>query len=75
MKYCALTILLTLSSVFLFAQDKEEYDEILLNDPAVRIIATEAVNQMYDFKFEEAEKKFQWLKSDYPDHPLSYFLM
>lgn len=49
--------------------------EILMNNPAVRIRATEAVNLMYDFKFEEARKRFKWLKQDYPEHPLSYFLM
>lgn len=57
------------------AYTQENKDEILLNNPAVRIRATEAVNLMYNFKFTEAEKRFNWLKQDYTDHPLAYFLM
>lgn len=75
MKIVVTHILILLSTVHLFAQEEQKYEELLLNNPAVRIEATEAVNLMYDFKFEEAEKRFGWLKSDFPEHPLSYFLM
>lgn len=48
---------------------------MLLTDMNVQIESTEAVNDMYNFKFERAEKQFRWLKQKYPDHPLPYFLM
>ena len=49
--------------------------EILLMDKDVQIDATQAVNDMYNFKFEKAERQFRWLAQDYPDHPLPYFLL
>ena len=49
--------------------------QILLMDKDVQIDATQAVNDMYNFKFEKAERQFRWLVQDYPDHPLPYFLL
>lgn len=34
-----------------------------------------AVDNMYNFKYERAEKQFKSLRRRYPDHPLPYFLM
>ena len=48
---------------------------MLLMDMNVQSECTDAVNDMYNFKFEKAEKQFQILKLKYPDHPLPYFLM
>lgn len=48
---------------------------ILLMDENVQFEATEAVNNMYNFKFEKAEQDFQILKKKYPTHPMPYFLM
>lgn len=48
---------------------------ILLMDKDVQIDATEAVNDMYNFKFEKADRQFRWLAQDYPEHPLPYFLL
>ncbi len=58
-----------------FVQAQDPYGDILLNNPAIRIQATEAVNMMYNFDFEEANKRFRWIKNDYPDHPMGYFLL
>ena len=55
-----------------FAQD---YTEPLLLDMNLQIDVTEAVNNMYNFKFAAAEKEFNWLRYQYPDHPLPYFLL
>jgi hypothetical protein len=41
----------------------------------VQIESTTAINLMYNFKFREARKQFFWLKQEYSDHPLPYFLM
>lgn len=50
-------------------------EQILLSDMKVQIEATEAVNDMYNFKFDKAEKQFGWLKQKYGWHPLPYFLL
>ncbi|MBB6610840.1 tol-pal system protein YbgF [Pontibacter sp. Tf4] len=34
-----------------------------------------AVDNMYNFKYERAEKQFKSIRRRYPDHPLPYFLM
>lgn len=47
----------------------------LLMDENIQLEATEAVNYMYNFKFEEAEKGFQVIRKRFPNHPLPYFLM
>jgi len=47
----------------------------LLLDKDIQIEATQAVNDLYNFKFESAEQQFRWLKQKYGWHPLPYFLM
>lgn len=74
MRSTAIIVFLILINLITYAQDGQ-YEEILLNNPAVRIQATEAVNLMYNFKFEEAELRFKWIRSEHPDHPLYYFMM
>ena len=49
--------------------------EMLLTDMNLQIDITQAVDDMYNFKFPEAEKQFGWLKQKYPNHPLPYFLL
>src|SRR5689334_18482693 len=48
---------------------------MLLLNPSVQIEATDAVNNMYNFKFEKAERDFRWTQFQYPEHPLPYFLL
>lgn len=48
---------------------------ILINDLRVQIEATQALNDMYNFKFEKAEQQFRWFKQRYAWHPLPYFLL
>lgn len=52
----------------------KNYDMVIKN-PGVQIEATEAINLLYNFKFDEADKEFRWLKYRYPDHPMPHFLM
>lgn len=47
----------------------------VLLDMNVQIEATQAVNDMYNFKFAKAEQQFRWLKQKYGNHPLPYFLL
>lgn len=49
--------------------------DMLLANTRIQIEATQAVNDMYNFKFARAEKQFRWLKQKYEWHPLPYFLL
>jgi hypothetical protein len=59
------------------AQEPEKKDTtiILLNDLGVQLECTQALNDLYNFKFPEAEKQFRYLREKYIWHPLPYFLM
>src|SRR3954464_8756193 len=56
-------------------QAQDSLPHMLLMDEKIQIEATDAVNDMYNFKFEKAGRQFQILKLKYPNHPLPYFLM
>jgi hypothetical protein len=49
--------------------------EMLLTNIAIQVECTQAINDMYNFKFGQAESIFQWMRRTYPEHPLPYFLM
>ncbi len=53
----------------------EKAQQPLLLDMNMQIEATEAVNDMYNFKFARAERQFRWIKQAHPTHPLPYFLL
>ncbi|MFD2035269.1 tetratricopeptide repeat protein [Belliella marina] len=66
------------------AQQSEEMDltaeksaasEYLLLDKGLQFRITEAVNSLYNFDFETAERGFRVMQYQYPDHPLPYFLL
>jgi hypothetical protein len=48
---------------------------MLLMDENIKFETTDAVNNMYNFKFEKAESDFLNMKSRFPAHPMPYFLM
>lgn len=47
----------------------------LLMDIDIQIDATQAINDMYNFKFGVAEQKFRWMAVRYNWHPLPEFLL
>ncbi|MFZ6010970.1 MAG: tol-pal system protein YbgF, partial [Bacteroidota bacterium] len=59
------------------SQDVEKKDTtiILLADTKIQLECTQALNDLYNFKFPEAEADFRDLKTKYGWHPLPYFLM
>ena len=74
------TLLLFLVFVAHFSassQSGEEKDTtlILLADKDVQLECTQGLNDLYNFKFDQAEAEFKHLKSRYGWHPLPYFLM
>jgi hypothetical protein len=56
-------------------QQKKDTIIILLTDVGVQLECNQALNDLYNFKFPEAEAKFNSLKTGYGWHPLPYFLM
>lgn len=57
------------------AEVKKDTTVILLNNLKVQLQCSQALNSLYNFKFEEAEQQFRWLRQEYRWHPLPYFLM
>jgi len=54
---------------------KKDSTIILLSDVGVQLQCTQALNDLYNFKFDRAEIKFLELREKYGWHPLPYFLM
>ncbi|MDL5050861.1 tetratricopeptide repeat protein [Oscillatoria amoena NRMC-F 0135] len=48
---------------------------ILIADLGVQLECTQALNDLYNFKFDKAEAQFRYLRYRYKWHPLPYFLM
>ncbi|MDJ1480348.1 tetratricopeptide repeat protein [Cytophagaceae bacterium YF14B1] len=74
MKKLTVTLIALVYSCMVLAQ-KNVGPPILLENMDMQVVSTHAVNNMYNFKFAEAESEFRWFKFKYPDHPLPYFLM
>jgi len=77
-----LTIILLLAFSNSFGQNVLKRDTlngeehiILISDMQLQIQIGEAMNDLYNFNFEEADRKFNWLKQKYGWHPLPYFLL
>jgi hypothetical protein len=61
-----------------WAQEKttaQDTSIILISNIQIQIETTQALNDMYNFKFEKAEQQFRWFKQKYAWHPLPYFLL
>lgn len=56
-------------------QVKKDTTIILITNVAMQIEISEALNDLYNFKFEKAEQQFRWFKQKYSWHPLPYFLL
>jgi hypothetical protein len=67
--------LLCLSATVMYGQARKDTTLILITDITVQIEATQALNDMYNFKFANAERQFRWFKQKYGWHPLPYFLL
>lgn len=54
---------------------KKDTTIILLNDLTVQLQCSQALDDLYNFKFDRAEAGFHSLRAQYRWHPLPYFLM
>ena len=67
-----LLIAFFIASINSFSQQKRK---VLLTDMNIQIESTDAVNHLYNFKFDRAIQGFNYLKYRYPTHPMPYFLI
>src|SRR6478736_8784907 len=74
-KFSFILLIILLGCVKLYAQTEKDTTIILINDVGIKLRTTQALNDMYNFKFEKAEAQFQVIKENYPWHPLPYFLL
>jgi len=74
--YGLLILAMMFSSGMALAQKQVKKDTtiILINNVGMQVEISEALNDLYNFKFEKAERQFRWFKQKYPWHPLPYFL-
>jgi len=70
-----MNLLFCLLSIPALGQFDDPQLKYLLMDRKLQLDATKAVNAMYNFKFDVAEKEFQWMRYRYPSHPLPVFLL
>jgi hypothetical protein len=72
-----LIFFILLFSLTSLAQGKLKKDTtiILISDVTVQLETTDAMNNLYNFKFKKAEEQFHDFKQKYRWHPLPYFLM
>jgi hypothetical protein len=62
-------------SIATMGQVKKDTTIILISDLSVQLEAVQALNDLYDFRFEKAEQQMRWFKQKYAWHPLPYFMM
>jgi hypothetical protein len=67
--------LLSVSPFLGYGQLKKDTTIILINNITIQLEATQALNDLYDFKFAEAERQMRWFKQKYAWHPLPYFML
>jgi hypothetical protein len=71
----AFTFLMLLNVDSASAQTKKDTTIILISDISIQLEAAQALNDLYDFKFEQAERQIRWFKQKYAWHPLPYFML
>jgi hypothetical protein len=70
-----LCLILLLVSSNSFCQNRKDTTSILISDITVQLEVTDAMDNLYNFKFERASEQFKIFKQKYEWHPLPYFLM
>jgi len=69
------SLFLVFISSSISGQIKKDTTIILITNLTIQIEANQALNDLYNFKFEKAEQQFRWFKQKYAWHPLPYFLL
>lgn len=66
---------LIMLSMIGMVQAQKDSKNFLLLTPGLELETADAIDLMYNFKFDEAQLQFTKIKNRHPDHPLPYFLM
>lgn len=74
-KFSLILVIILLGCTKLYSQTEKDTTIILINDLGIKLQTTQALNDMYNFKFEKAEAQFLVIKENYAWHPLPYFLL
>ncbi|MFN0048226.1 MAG: tol-pal system protein YbgF [Cytophagales bacterium] len=74
-KNLAIFCLVGLSYFYAVSTSAQNSAKALVNDVELQFEITEAMNLLYNFKFNKADSLFQSLKSKHSKHPLPYFLL
>ena len=69
------SILITKEVIAFGPEAEKDTSIILINNMVIQLEASQALNDLYNFKFDKAEQQFIWFKQKYKWHPLPYFLM
>ncbi len=72
---CALVVAFILAYCTQAHAQRKDTTIILISNVQIQIETTQALDDLYNFKFDKAEMQFQWLKQKYGWHPLPYFLI
>ena len=80
MKFLSKILISTVIVLLLFGlaasgQIKKDTTIILISSTVIQMEAAQAMNDLYDFKFEKAEQQMRWFKQRYSWHPLPYFML
>src|SRR5258707_988516 len=70
-----IAVIFCLTSQNSLSQSKKDTTLILISDISVQFEATDAMNNLYNFKFDKAEEQFKSFKEKYRWQPLPYFLV
>ena len=73
-KCCLLVACISLATATAHAQRKDT-TLILISNLEIQLETTQALDDLYNFKFDKAEVQFHALKEKYGWHPLPYFLI
>ena len=72
-KFILLLLFIVCYNINLYSQ--KDTLKSILSDIDIQIESTNAINKMYNYNFDEAEKEFTWLIDEYKNHPLPIFLL
>jgi len=72
---CALVVATIFAADHAAHGQRKDTTIILISNLQIQVETTQALEDMYNFKFDKAEMQFQWLKQKYAWHPLPYFLI
>src|ERR1044071_983903 len=72
---CSLLVVCIALAITTAHAQRKDTTIILISNLEIQLETTQALDDLYNFKFEKAEAQFRQLKEKYGWHPLPYFLI